>query len=146
MNLQLDATIVDAWTEFIRLQEQGSIEDLDEKSRNIIYVVAAAEARGEKANQKCVLKALKPRSHMPILSRLNALIRQGWLSKENDPNDRRMKNLRLTAKSIAHINVLSATLRKVVKPTIAVAAGLVALLLDCDKSSTYIFATELLAI
>ena len=48
MEVKIDATVVDAWTEFIRLRERGAMEDLDETSRTIIYIVAGAEARGEK--------------------------------------------------------------------------------------------------
>lgn len=144
MDQPLDATIVDAWTEFIRLQEQGAFEDLDDKSRNIIYVVAAAEARGERINQKIILKVLKPKSHMPILSRLNALVRTGWLAKEIDPADRRMKIMRLTPKSVAMLNLMSKTIRSVVKPVTAIAAGLMAMCLACGKSTIYLYAAQVL--
>ena len=144
MDQPLDATIVDAWTEFIALREQGVIEELDEKSRNIIYAVAAAEKRGEKINQNGILKALKPKSHMPILSRLNALTRTGWLAKEIDPADRRMKIMRLTPKSVAMLNLMSKTIRSVVKPVTAIAAGLMAMYLACGKSAIYLYAAQVL--
>lgn len=143
MNLQFDAAIVDTWTEFIRLQEQGAI-DLDEKSRSIIYAVAAAETRGEKINQNGLLKALKPKSHMPILSRLNALIRLGWLAKEVDATDGRMKIVRLTPKSIAMLNLMSKTIRSAVKTYSAIAAGIMALLWDFENSPLNLFATQVL--
>lgn len=130
MDVKLDTTIADAWTEFMSLRDKGVIEDLDEKSRSIIYAVAAAEARSDKINQKGVLAVLKPRSHMPVLSRINALIRTGWLSAETDPSDRRIKNLCLTAKSRVLVNLLSGVLRKAVRNASLAITFLVALLTD----------------
>lgn len=145
MEIKIDAAVVDAWTEFISLREQGSLEDLDEQTRSIIYVVAAAEMRGEKINQRGILRTLKPQSAMPILTRLNELIADGWLVKDVDDADRRIKNVHLTPKSIALVNLLSATLRKVVKPVSVIAAGLMALLLDYERSTTFLLATEFLS-
>lgn len=146
MEINIDATVVDAWTEFISLREQGSLEDLDEQTRSIIYVVAAAEMRGEKINQRGILRILKPQSAMPILSRINELIADGWLVKDVDEADRRIKNIHLTPKSIALVNLLSATLRKVVKPVSAIAAGLMTLLMDYDKFAAILLTTEFLSI
>lgn len=123
MDVKLDATIADAWTEFMSLRDKGVIEDLDEKSRSIIYAVATAEVRSDKINQKGVLAVLKPRSHMPVLSRINALIRTGWLCAETDPDDRRIKNLRLTAKSRMLVNRLSDIVKKAVRNASMAVAG-----------------------
>lgn len=128
MDVKLDATIADAWTEFMSLRDKGVIEDLDEKSRSIIYAVATAEVRSDKINQKGVLAVLKPRSHMPVLSRINALIRTGWLCAETDPDDRRIKNLRLTAKSRMLVNRLSDIVKKAVRNASMAVAGAAALL------------------
>jgi len=144
MDVKLDATIVDAWTEFISLRDKGIIEDLDEKSRNIIYAVAAAEARSEKINQKGILVALKPRSHMPVLSRINALVRTGWLRSETDPSDRRIKNLHLTHKSMALVNRLSEVVKAAVKRTsVAMGCGM-ALVTDHVNSNVFFLASHLL--
>ncbi len=146
MPLRIDATFVDVWTEFICLREQGVIEDLDEKSQSIIYVVAAAEARHEHITKRGVLKALKPRSIQPMTVRMAELLRDGWLSAEEDANDRRVKNLRLTQKSIMMINILSHTLKKVVKTATVLAAAMMALLLDFETSVFRPYAMELLTI
>lgn len=145
MTQQLDATIVDAWMEFMSLREKGTIEDLDEKHRTIIYVVAGAEARGEKINQKCVLSSLGPRSAMPIISRINALVRRGFLTAEKDLTDQRIKYLRLTPKSIAMVNVLSAILKRVANQTAAVAAAGMMILLENQELRACLFAAEHLA-
>jgi hypothetical protein len=146
MDVKLDATIVDAWTEFISLRDKGLIEDLDEKSRNIIYAVAAAQARSEKINQKGILAALRPRSHMPVLSRINALIRTGWLRAETDPADRRIKNLHLTLKSTELVNRLSEVLKTAVKRAGATIACGVALVTDDANSNSLFLASEFLRI
>lgn len=146
MDVKLDATIVDAWREFISLRDKGVIEDLDEKSRNIIYAVAAAQARSEKINQKGILAALRPRSHMPVLSRINALIRTGWLRAETDPADRRIKNLHLTQKSMELVNRLSEVLKAAVKRAGAAIAGGMALVTDHANSNSFFLASEFLRI
>lgn len=127
------------------LRQKGIIEDLDEKSQTIIYAVAGAEARGEKINQKCVLRVLAPKFAMPIIGRINALIRQGLLRVEKDATDQRVKYLRLTPKSIALVNVLSSTLKKVVNQVVVTACGLV-LLLENQGLQAYFVAAEHLAI
>lgn len=146
MDVKLDATVVDAWTEFISLRDRGMIDDLDEKSRSIIYAVAAAEARSEKINQKGILAALKPRSHMPVLSRINALIRTGWLRTEMDPSDRRIKNVRLTQKSLALVNRLSEVVKAAVKRAgVAMTCGM-ALVTDHAYANAFFLASEFLSI
>jgi hypothetical protein len=146
MDVKLDATIVDAWREFISLRDKGVIEDLDEKSRNIIYAVAAAQARSEKINQKGILAALKPRSHMPVLSRINALIRTGWLRAETDPADRRIKNLHLTQKSRELVNRLSEVIKEAVKRAGAAMACGMALVTDHANPNSFFLASELIRI
>lgn len=135
MDVKLDSTIAEAWAEFMSLRDKGLIEDLDEKSRSIIYAVATAEARSDKINQKGVLAVLRPRSHMPVLSRINTLIRTGWLSAETDPSDRRIKNLRLTAKSRMLVNRLSDVVRRAVKNASVAVACAIALLSDFAHSN-----------
>lgn len=115
MEVKIDATVVDAWTEFIRMRDRGAIEYLDEYSRNIIYAVAAAEARGEKISKRRILRTLRPKTHSAIANRITALTTMGWLAYENDPSDSRVKNFRLTPKSIAMVNLFSDTLKRVVK-------------------------------
>lgn len=146
MNNQLDATIVAAWTELTSLRERGPTEVIDDKCQSIIYAVAAAETRGEPINQNGLLRALKPKSNMPILSRTNALIRTGWLKVEKNEADRRNKYLRLTPKSIAMVNALSRTLKSVVNRANAMSAAVLALLWDYENSSANVLATGLLAI
>ena len=146
MDVKLDATVVDAWTEFITLRDKGMIDDLDEKSRNIIYAVAAAEARSEKINQKGILAALRPRSHMPVLSRINALIRTGWLRTETDPSDRRIKNVHLTHKSKALVNRLSEVVKAAVKRAAAATACAIGLVMDHANSTAFFLASEFLSI
>lgn len=137
MSLQFDATVVDAWTEFIRLRERGVIEELDEKSRTIIYMVAAAEARGEKISQNCLLRTLKPRSSIIIVRRIDALAKAGWLEKEKNLSDGRRKNLRLTPKAIAMVNLLSGMLKTVVRQAAETAPVGVAPVLDYERPAGF---------
>jgi len=136
MKTKLDATFVDAWTEFVTLREQGRIEELDEKVRHIIYIVAAAESRNENITQKGILRALKPKSSAPVTARIKELVRDGWLRAETHRHDKRTKNFYLTPKSTTMVNVLSGIVKKAVRQTAAFAAALMALLVEIDQAVT----------
>lgn len=143
--MKLDATFVDAWTELNAMRNEGKIEDLDEKVRRIIYIVAAAEARRENITQKGILRALKPKSRAPVTARIKELVRDGWLRAETDEHDKRTKNFYLTPKSTEMINALSGILRKAVKQTAAMAAAVTAVLVDQTQPITSINLPGLLA-
>ena len=142
----IDPTMVDVWKAITTLHVQDDYSWLDQKSRAIIFAVADAEMQQRPINYRGVIALLRPKSQMPMYSRLRRLTREGWIKAQADPNDRRAKILYLTPKSVSFVNSLSLAIRRVVKATAAMAAALVAEMTYHDISPTLLFASSFTSI
>lgn len=142
----IDPTMVDVWKAVTALHATDEYAWLDQKSRSIIFAVAEAELQQKPLNSRGIISKLQPKSHMPLFSRLQQLIRQEWLQSKTDPNDKRSKTLHLTPKSIAFVNSLSSAIKGAVKTTTAMAAILLAELNCQDVSTTRLFSSALTSI
>ena len=142
----IDPTMVDVWKAVSALHTKDEYAFLDQKSRAIIFAVAEAELQQKPLNSKGIISTLRPKSQMPVISRLQKLIREGWLKAAADPNDKRSKTLHLTPKSVGFVNSLSSAIKGVVKATAAIAALLLAELRCQDNSTTLLFASAFTSI
>lgn len=139
MAQNIDYTMIDVWRAMSTLHARDECAFLDQKSRDIIFAVAEAEAQQKPLSYGALIALLRPRSQMPLYSRLRLLMREGWLSAKPDPNDKRAKTLHLTPKSAAFVNSLSSAIKRVVMATSAIAASLVAQMTYHDISNALLF-------
>lgn len=142
----IDPTMVKVWKAVSALHTLDEYAILDQKSRSIIFAVADAEMEQRPMNYRSIVTLLRPKSHMPVYSRLHQLIREGWLQAKADPSDKRSKTLHLTPKSIAFVNSLSSAIKRVVKTTAVIAALFLAELNCQDASTAFLFASAFTSI